>query len=143
MSYPVTITFRNMAPSTAIEKHLRERAAKLDAFSDRILGCRVTVESPHRHHHKGKAYHVHVELSVPGRDIVINRAPTRLSTAKLDSRSGEAIPREDHRPSKHGAHKDLYVAIRDAFNAAGRKLQDYVRREGGAVKAHDRARIAG
>ena len=35
---------------------------------------------------------------------------------------------ESHEPGKHGAHADVYVAIRDAFNAAGRKLQDYARR---------------
>src|SRR4030095_15113929 len=44
---------------------------------------------------------------------------------------------ESHEPSKHAAHEDVYVAIRDAFNAAGRKLQDYARRHSGAVKVHD------
>jgi hypothetical protein len=44
---------------------------------------------------------------------------------------------ETHEPGKHAAHEDLYVAIRDAFNAAGRKLQDYARRRRGAVKNHN------
>ena len=41
---------------------------------------------------------------------------------------------EHHEPSKHAAHEDVYVTLRDAFNAAGRKLQDYVRRRRGKVK---------
>ena len=43
---------------------------------------------------------------------------------------------ETHEPSKHAAHEDLYVAIRDAFNAAARKLQDYAQRQRGTVKSH-------
>jgi hypothetical protein len=96
------------------------------------------VEAPHRHHHKGKAFQVRLDLSVPGREIVINRAPKRLSAAKsTEGRQVETDLVENHRPSKHAAHEDLYVAIRDAFNAAGRKLQDHMRRQSGAIKVHE------
>jgi hypothetical protein len=33
-------------------------------------------------------------------------------------------------------HKDIDVAIRDAFKAARRQLQDYARRQRGQVKVH-------
>jgi cold shock CspA family protein/ribosome-associated translation inhibitor RaiA len=132
------ITFRNMPPSEAIENNIREKAAKLETFYNRIMGCRVTVEAPHRHHHKGKAYHVRIDLTVPGDEIVINRAPIRLDAVKLvKARASENDLIEHHQPSKHAAHADVYVAIRDAFNAAGRKLQDYARRQSGAVKLHE------
>jgi cold shock CspA family protein len=49
---------------------------------------------------------------------------------------------ENHEPSKHAAHEDVYVAIRDAFNAAGRRLQDYARRKQGKVKLHEGAALA-
>ena len=138
MTIPLQITFRNMKPSAAIEKHIREKAVKLESFCDRITNCRVTVEVPHRHHHKGKAFQVRIDLSAPGCEIVINRAPKRLSAAKLtDSRQVEKNFLENHRPSKHAAHEDVYVAIRDAFNAAGRKLQDHMRRQSGATKVHE------
>ena len=136
MTFPVRIAFRNMAPSAAIERNLRERAAKLETFFERITGCRITVEAPHRHHQKGKAFQVRIDLSLPGGEIVINRAPKRLSAGKATHTEDETKLSENHRPSKHGAHEDVYVAIRDAFNAAGRKLQDHVRRQSGAVKAH-------
>jgi ribosome-associated translation inhibitor RaiA len=100
-----------MLPSPAIETNIRGKAAKLDDFYEKIMGCRVLVEAPHRHHRKGKLYHVRIDLTLPGGEIVINREPSR-----------------------HASHKDLYVAIRDAFSAARRKLQDFIRRRRDVVK---------
>jgi cold shock CspA family protein len=114
MKIPLQVTFRNMPPSEAIEGNIREKAAKLDSLHKRIVSCRVIVEAPHRHHHKGKLYHVRVDLTVPGGELVINREP-----------------------SKRASHADVYVAIRDAFSAAGRRLQDHARRRRGSVKVHD------
>jgi cold shock CspA family protein/ribosome-associated translation inhibitor RaiA len=143
MKIPLQITFRNMAPSPAIESNVREKAAKLDDFYDGIMSGRVIIEAPHRHHHKGKAYAVRIDLTVPGGELVINRAPKRLAAAKLNlSEEVEKDLAEVHEPSKHAAHEDLYVAIRDAFNAAGRKLQDHARRRRGKVKVHEPAAVA-
>jgi cold shock CspA family protein/ribosome-associated translation inhibitor RaiA len=144
MEIPLQITFRNMPPSQAIEDNIGEKASKLESFYDRIMSCRVIVEAPHRHHRKGKAYEVRIDLMVPGGELVINRSPKRLKAAK-SAEAPETKLIESHAPSKHGAHADVYVAIRDAFNAAGRKLQDHARRQSGAVKLHEgppRARVA-
>jgi cold shock CspA family protein/ribosome-associated translation inhibitor RaiA len=103
-----------MPPSEAIETNIREKAAKLDDFYEKIMGCRVLVEAPHRHHRKGKLYHVRIDLTLPGGEIVIDREP-----------------------SLHASHKDIYVAIRDAFDAARRKLQDFARRRRGVMKVHE------
>jgi cold shock CspA family protein/ribosome-associated translation inhibitor RaiA len=113
LQLPVSITFRNMGPSPAIEANIREQAEKLDLFFPRILSCRVVVEAPHRHHHKGKLYSVSVELKMPGRGITVTGTG----------------------PKNH-AHEDVYVAIRDAFHAISRRLQDHARRGQGTVKAH-------
>ncbi len=113
MEIPLEVNFRNMDPSPAVEARIREKAAKLERFHDRIIGCTVVVEAPHRHHHKGKLYSVHIDISVPGKDVVVDRA----------------------KPSDH-AHEDVYVAIRDAFNAATRRLEDQARKMRGSVKAH-------
>jgi ribosomal subunit interface protein len=114
MTIPLQITFQNMPPSPAIEANVRERSARLERFAKRIVSCKVVIESPHRHHHKGKLYDVSLEISVPGKDIHVTRSP-----------------RQDH------AHEDVYVAIRDAFNAAGRQLEDHVRRLRADVKTHE------
>jgi ribosomal subunit interface protein len=119
MELPLQIRFRNMPSSEAVEANIHERAGKLDLFYDRITSCRVVVEAPHRHHHKGKLYHVRIDLTVPGGELVVNREP-----------------------SKRATHEDVYVAIRDAFDAARRQLQDYVRRQRGDVKVHGTAPIA-
>lgn len=143
MEIPLKITFRNMPPSEAIERNIRDKVAKLEVFYDRIMSCRVVVEAPHRHHHKGKAYQVRIDLTVPGGELVINRAPQRLAANKLNvSALSEKELAENHEPSKHAAHEDVYVAIRDAFNAAGRKLQDHARRQSGSVKVHEPVALA-
>jgi cold shock CspA family protein len=143
MEMPLQITFRNMPHSPAIEDNIREKAAKLDSYYERIMGCRVVVEAPHRRHHKGKAYLVRIDLTVPGGELVINRAPKRLSAAKLREPefAGKDLA-ENHEPSKQAAHEDVYVAIRDAFNSAGRKLQDYARKRRGKVKVHEPTPLA-
>jgi cold shock CspA family protein len=127
-----------MPPSAAIETNIREKAAKLEDFYAGIMAGRVMIEAPHRHHHKGKAYQIRIYLTVPGGELVVNRAPKHLDTTRLmPSETSERGLTESHEPSRHGAHEDVYVAIRDAFNAAGRKLQDYARRRRGKVKAHE------
>ncbi len=114
MQLLLQVNFRNMDPSPAVEAKIRERAAKLDRFADRIMSCHVVVEAPNRRGHKGKLYHVRIDMTVPGGEIVVNR---------------EA-------PENH-AHEDIYVAVRDAFNAAARQLEDHARRQRGDVKSHE------
>ena len=146
MKTPLQVKFRNMPRSKAIEDNIREKASKLESFYDRIVSCRVIVGAPHRHHRKGKAYEVRIDLAVPGGELVINRWPKRLKAAKsslIEQPETKLI--ESHERSKHGSHADVYVAIRDAFNAVGRKLQDYTRRQRGSVKLHEippRARVS-
>lgn len=113
MQLPLQITFRHMAPSPAVEAHIRERADALDRFFGRIMACRVVVEASARRQQKGKLYHLRVDLTVPGREIVVKRDP-----------------------SEHHAHEDILVAVRDAFDAARRQLEDYARSSRGDVKAH-------
>jgi cold shock CspA family protein/ribosome-associated translation inhibitor RaiA len=113
MQEPLRISYRDVMPSAGIEAAIHERATKLDEFFDRITGCRVLVESPHRRHHQGRLYHVRVELTVPGRTIVVDREP-----------------------HMHHEHEDVYVAVRDAFDAVRRRLEDYVRESRGFTKTH-------
>lgn len=114
MDVPLQISFRNMDKSDAIEARVRERAEKLERYFGHITSCRVVVEAPDRHHRKGKLYHVRIDLGVPGREIVVSRHP-----------------KDNH------AHEDVYVAVRDAFDAARRQLEDHGRRLEGKVKTHE------
>jgi ribosomal subunit interface protein len=114
MDVPLELSFRNMDASEAVEARVRERVDKLETFFSRINSCRVVVEAPHRHQRKGKVYHVRIEIGVPGHTIVVDRDP-----------------------GQHHAHEDVYVAVRDAFDAARRQLEDHSRKSAGRIKSHD------
>jgi len=109
MENPLQITFHNVPHSDAVEAHIRDRAAKLEEFHPRITSCRVTVEEQRMHHHQGRQFSVNIDVRVPGKkEIIVNR--------------------------HHD--EDIYVALRDAFNAAQRQLEDTIREKRGDVKTH-------
>jgi len=114
MQVPLQSTFHHLDPSPTAETKVRERVAELEQFYDRITSCRVMIEAPSRRHHEGRLYHIRVDLNVPGREIVVKRDPP-----------------------EHHAHEDIYVAVRDCFDAVRRQLEDYARRQRGDIKAHE------
>lgn len=111
---PLQIAFRNIEPSAAVEAKIRENAGRLSRFHQRITSCRVVVSAPEKRHHRERLYVVRINIAVPGGTIWINRGSPR-----------------------NAAHTDVYVAIRDAFAAAVRKIEDHVRRQEGSVKRHE------
>ena len=120
MNVPVRITFKNMDRSDFAEEWVHSEVAKLETFYDRITGCHVTIDIPHRHHRSGNVYHVRVDVAVPRSEIVVRRTPS------LRPKPGEITLRKQLEVKS--PHKDLRLAINDAFKIAGRRLQDYVRR---------------
>jgi len=116
------ITFHGIEKSEAIEARVREKIAWLAGHFSRMTHCRVVVEAPHRRGHKGKLYQVKVEVTLPG------QAPLVVGNERD----------QDH------AHEDVYVAIRDSFNAARRRLDDVVARMSSTAKTErSRRRPAG
>jgi len=114
MQVPLQITFEHIGHSDAIEAAVRKEAQRLERFHDRITSARVVVARPQHRHHKGDTYCVRVHVAIPGdKHIDVSRDPAAT-----------------------GRHEDVHVTIRDAFDAAGRQLQDHVRELAGAVKAH-------
>ena len=103
------IVMRGMTASEAIFAAIRKHVIKLDRFCDHIMSCRVTVELSARHKDDGKLFGVRVDLSVPGDEILSTHSHER---------------------------EDVYVAMRDAFDAVLRRLEDYVRERRGYVKRH-------
>lgn len=114
MQIPLQITFRNMEHSDAVEAKIREKAAKLEKFAEHMTSCRVIIDAPHQHHHQGKLFNVKIDITLPGKEIIADR-----------------------HPDQHHAHEDAYVAIRDAFDAARRQLEDYLRERRREVKHHE------
>ena len=114
MLIPPQITYRGMEESKALSAVIRSKVQKLERFYGHISACRVLVEQPHLHQRSGGHFHVRIDLTVPGDELVVDREPS------LRSR-----------------HEDAYVAVTDAFRAARRELQDYVRRRRGFTKLHE------
>lgn len=96
----ITLTFRHIERSGALEDRARTLGARLERFSERISRCHMTLEGPGNGHDSGPGYLVKIDLTVPGAQI--------------------------HADSLHvdgAGHKDIYLALRDAFNSAKRQLQ--------------------
>lgn len=100
MTNEFQVVFHNIDQSSAINEAVHKRINKLERYCDQIITGRVVLDSPHNHHHKGKVYSVGLEIHTPTKEIRVNQ--------------------EQH---DNHAHEDLYVAIRDAFNAAERQLK--------------------
>jgi cold shock CspA family protein/ribosome-associated translation inhibitor RaiA len=101
VKHPLQISARDL-PLSPTTRALAERlAGKLETFYDRITSCHVVIEVAQRYP-TGRpiAFNVRLDLKVPGEEIVVRRQP----------------------------HRELDTAIQNAFDAAGRRLQDYVRR---------------
>ena len=107
------VSFDDLPVDEQVRTAALEHVAALERLSDRITGCHVVIAQPHRRHRMGRLCSVRIELVVPGGEIVVNR---------------------DHHLDH--AHEDVFVALRDAFAAAGRQLEDHVRRLRGAEKTH-------
>jgi cold shock CspA family protein len=137
MQSPPQIIFRNMKPSRTIEEWIRDEADKLDSFYNHVMACRVAIEMPHRHHKKGSPYHIRIDLTVPGEKIVVKREPILSHRARQLGETKIKKHLEVKTP-----HKNLRVAINDAFKAAGRRLQDYARRQRGDIKSHAPLQVA-
>ena len=108
MQIPLQIAFRGIAHSDALHDAIRKKAGKLERYYERISSCRVVLEVDGRRQRKGKQYAVRIDLKVPGGELAIT----------------------------HEHDADLQAALRDAFDAARRRLEDYARTQRGDVKRH-------
>lgn len=100
MTNEFQIVYHNIDQTEAINDAVQKRIAKLERYCDQIITGRVVLDSPHNNHHKGKVYSVGLEVHTPIKEVRVNQ--------------------DQH---DNHAHEDLYVAIRDAFNAAERQLK--------------------
>lgn len=108
MQIPLQITTYGIDHSDVLETHIRDKAKNFDALVNHATTCRIVVKSPHQHIQHGKQYDVHIDINIQGCEIAVNR---------------------DHAD-------DVYIALRDAFDAANRKLEHYARRIRGDISKH-------
>ncbi|MGD0073028.1 MAG: HPF/RaiA family ribosome-associated protein [Candidatus Binataceae bacterium] len=114
MQRPLKITSRDFTLSEAFDTEIRQKVAKLDNYHNGIVGCEVVIEAPVYHHRKGGPYNVRIDLTLPGTELVVNRQK----------------------------EENLAAAIREAFDAARRRLEDHARAQRGDVKTHEAPPLA-
>jgi len=101
MQLPIQVTFHGMKHSAALEQAIEERAVKLEQHFPHLLSCRAVVEESARHKHQGKEFVVRLDIKVPGTELAVN----------------------------HDHSEDPFVAVREAFDAARRQLDEHARRQ--------------
>jgi ribosomal subunit interface protein len=111
----IQVTFRDMPVSDAVEARCWKEAEALERYFDRIVSCHVTIAESHRRRRQGNLFDVRINLSIPGRELVVNR-----------------------QAAEHQVDEDLDIALREAFDRMRRQLQDHVRRMRGQVKKRGR-----
>ena len=109
MQVPLQITIRNMQHSDALEAHIRDKVERLAGAHPRITSCRVTVEESGRHRRQGRQFQVRIDVRAPQREIVATR----------------------------DQDEDVYVALREAFDATKRQLEEVVRGQRGDTGRHE------
>jgi ribosomal subunit interface protein len=100
------VVFRGLDHSDAVEMAIKKRVEKLSRYKDNIQSLRIILEAPHNHQHKGNVYHVGLEVHIPNHDV--------------------SVTNDQH--DKH-QHEDIYVAIRDSFDALERRLKSITEKE--------------
>jgi ribosome-associated translation inhibitor RaiA len=104
MKLPLQIAFKNIQRSDAITNIVKEKAEKLDRLCPEIIGCRVTITMPHKSHHQGNFFHITIDISLTGKELVVSRE----SQDEIEN-------------------KDFYHVLKEAFDAAYRQVEDYRR----------------
>lgn len=108
MQLPLQITIRDIPHSPVLEGHIEKKAQKLNKIYNRIMACRITVEFATKHRHQGNLFNVRIDLTVPGEELPVTK----------------------------NTNEDVYVALRDAFNDAKRRLAEFASRQNGDGVIH-------
>jgi cold shock CspA family protein/ribosome-associated translation inhibitor RaiA len=91
-----------------------KKVSKLEQFSKDLIDCEIAIEAPVGHHQKGGPYNVGIDLQVKGKELVVS----------------------------HRSNADLRSAVRGAFDAARRQLEDHSRQMQHKTKTHASIPIA-
>jgi ribosomal subunit interface protein len=107
MQKPVTITYRGLDKTEAIDDLVSDYAGRLEKFCDHINRCDVAIEQPNHAHQKGNPYRVRIDVTV--------------------SKGHELVAEESG--ADNGAHEPLTKVIHDAFKTMERQLRHLVEKQ--------------
>jgi len=102
MQSPLEITFHGVERSESVEARVREKFKRIEAHFEGITHARVVIDAPQRRTPLPKFFHVSIDIGIPGhKPILVN-----------------------HQPEAEHAHTDVMLALRDAFAAAQRQVNE-------------------
>jgi len=108
----VEIAFQHCEPSEEIRSEIARQVKRLERFSDRITSCHVAISGPQTRHRQGDLFKIDVRIAMPEHhDVIVTRT------------HGDAPEREHP-----------LVAVREAFDAAVRQIEDLARETRDQVK---------
>jgi hypothetical protein len=114
MAAPLKVEFHNTQPQEDVAFRVRREFAELEKFYDRFVSCRVDVEAP-EHKRRGSVFKVRIDFGLPAEDAT--------AWARLD---GAAFRQGKEHMEVNAQNKDGAMAVHAAFNAARRRLKDFV-----------------
>jgi cold shock CspA family protein len=121
MDVPLEITYRGVERIEAVDELVRRKAAKLEQVCGWMQSCRVTIEKDQQHQAAGNPFRVRLDITVPpGHELAIRR----------QSSGGDL-------------HNELPTIVRNAFDAARRKLQKLAEQQKGKMKSHPEQEVNG
>jgi len=102
MKNPLQVVFQGCEPSDPVRENIEREFERLETNDNRITSGRVTVIGPGDHRRHGASFQIHILLTMPPKkDVVVSHSPT-------DKKS----------------HEHPEVAVKDAFAAARRQIED-------------------
>lgn len=109
MKTPLHLQFRGIEPTDSLRQLAAGHVERLQSLAGDVMACRVSIEQLQKHQHQGRPYGVMIDLTLPGHELAVNRVQ----------------------------HQDVYVAVRDAFDAMHRQLETVVQKRRGQIKHHE------
>jgi len=101
------ITLHNIRRSPVLSARIRELSERLENHHSEIVHCRVSVTQEANGSRKGRLFTIAVRVRVPGRELLASRQ-----------------------------NEDVYVALREAFDAMRRQLADAAQAAKAAQRPH-------
>lgn len=112
MKTPLQVQFHGIDASAALEQRVRDYVGRMEKIAPDMIACRVMVSLEQKHQHQGRPYGVRIDATLPRRELVVNKIKD----------------------------EDIYIALRDAFLAMRRQLEEVEERRSGAERAQSRAK---
>lgn len=112
MLTPLEISFHGLERSDAVEARVRERFKRIQNHFDRITHGRVVIKAPKKRVSRAKIFTVKIEIGIPGGKPIV----------------------ASYEPNDESGHTDVMLAIRDAFAAAQRQVNERAAKRGHPAK---------